>query len=260
MSDFTPQWLALREPADAQARAEALLEPLRVYLGTRDLVVRDLGSGTGSMGRWLSPRLPGRQEWILTDQDPLLLAVAAGSVPEAATELRDITALTADELAGAALVTGSALLDLLTEAELTALVEACAKAGCSALFVLSVVGRVELDPPHLLDTALTSAFNAHQRRTVDGRRLLGPSAVAVAADAFERAGATVQREPSPWRLGRDQAPLTAAWLTGWVSAACEQQPDLTTAATAYLDRRLAECAAGDLTAIVHHEDLLALPG
>jgi hypothetical protein len=45
-----------------------------------------------------------------------------------------------------------------------------------------------------------------------------------------------------------------------VSAACEQQPDLISAATAYLDRRLAECAAGNLTATVHHEDLLALPG
>jgi hypothetical protein len=260
MSDFSPQWLALREPADARARAETLLEPLRIYLGTRDLVVRDLGSGTGSMGRWLSPRLPGRQEWILTDQDPLLLSAAADSVPGAVTELRDITALTAADLAGAALVTGSALLDLLTEEELTALVEACVKAGCPALFVLSVVGRVELDPPHLLDTALTSAFNAHQRRTVDGRRLLGPSAAAVAADAFERAGASVHRRPSPWHLGRDQAPLTAAWLRGWVTAACEQQPELTAAADAYLDRRLSECADGRLTATVHHEDLLALPG
>jgi hypothetical protein len=259
MSDFSPEWLALREPADADARAEALLEPLRVYLGARDLVVRDLGSGTGSMVRWLAPRLPGRQEWILTDLDPALLSVAARGVPSASTELRDITALTAADLAGAALVTGSALLDLLTADELTGVAAACVKAGCPALFALSVVGRVELDPPHLLDIAWASAFNAHQRRTVAGRQLLGPSAVAVAAEVFERAGATVHRAPSPWRLGRERSALIAAWLTGWVAAACEQRPELSDAATAYLDRRLAECTEGTLTATIHHEDLLALP-
>ncbi len=260
MNDFAPEWLALREQADAAARAVTLLDPLRTYVDGRRMVVRDLGSGTGSMGRWLAPLLPGEQDWILTDRDPVLLAVAATSLPNATTELRDITALTSADLAGTTLVTGSALLDVLTAAEVDDLAAACVGAGCPALFALTVVGRVELDPPHLLDAALTSAFNAHQRRTVGDRQLLGPSAVQVAVEAFTRRGAGVQLSPSPWRLGRDQSALIAAWLGGWVSAACEQQPDLVGAATAYLDRRLAECAAGNLTATVHHEDLLALPG
>jgi hypothetical protein len=259
MNDFAPEWLALREQADAAARAATLLDPLRTYLDGRPIVVRDLGSGTGSMGRWLAPQLGGEQTWTLTDRDPVLLAVAATSVPNASTELRDITALSAADLAGTTLVTGSALLDILTAAEIENLAEACVGAGCPALFALTVVGRVELDPPHLLDAALTSAFNSHQRRTIDGRQLLGPSAVQVAAEAFHRRGAWLQLAPSPWRLGRDQGALIAAWLGGWVSAACEQQPDLIGAATAYLDRRLAECAAGSLTATIHHEDLLALP-
>jgi hypothetical protein len=197
MNDFSPEWLALREQADAVARAATLIDPLRTYLAGRRIVVRDLGSGTGAMGRWLSPRLPGEQDWVLTDRDPVLLAVAAKSVPNASTELRDLTTLTAADLAGTTLVTGSALLDILTAAELENLVAACVDAGCPALFSLSVVGRVELDPPHLLDAALTSAFNAHQRRTVGGRRLLGPSAVQVAVEAFTRRGAGVQLSPSP---------------------------------------------------------------
>lgn len=255
MSDFSPEWLALREPADAEARADELLTTLRTSLTSPDLVIRDLGSGTGSMARWLSPRLPGTQRWVLTDSDPTLLKVAAADVPGAVTDLRDLTTLTADDLVGTSLVTGSALLDILTEAEVTALAETCVKAGCPALLALSVVGRVELTPADPLDERITAAFNVHQRRTVAGRTLLGPAAAPAAATAFLRLGATVHRRPSPWRLGPAQATLTAEWLRGWVSAACEQDPGLQDEADAYLNRRL----AGDLHVIVHHEDLLALP-
>jgi hypothetical protein len=256
MSDFSPEWLALREPADAEARADELLTTLRTSLTSSDLVVRDLGSGTGAMARWLAPRLPGTQKWVLTDRDPALLDVAAASVSGAVPDLRDLTTLTADDLVGTSLVTGSALLDIFTSAEVTALATACVMAGCPALFALTVVGRVELTPADPLDERMAAAFNAHQRRTVGGRALLGPSAVPAAATAFLRLGATVHRRPSPWRLGPAQADLTAEWLRGWVSAACEQEPDLREEAEDYLRRRL----DGELQVIVHHEDLLALPG
>lgn len=57
---YAPEWLRLREPADADARAIDLLDPLRIRLAnlpgrTGGLVVHDLGCGTGSMGRWLAP-------------------------------------------------------------------------------------------------------------------------------------------------------------------------------------------------------------
>lgn len=256
MSDFSPEWLALREPADAEARAEELLTTLRGSLASQELVVRDLGSGTGAMVRWLAQRLPGARKWILTDRDPALLRVATANVPGAVPDLRDLTTLTADDLVGTSLVTGSALLDLLTKAEVSALAEACVKAGCPALFALSVTGRVELTPADPLDERLTAAFNAHQRRTVAGRALLGPSAVPAVATAFLRLGATVHRRPSPWRLGPARSELTAEWLRGWVSAACEQEPELRPQADDYLRRRL----AADLEVTVHHEDLLALPG
>jgi hypothetical protein len=255
MSDFSPEWLALREPADTDARAEELLTTLRTTMTGADMVIRDLGSGTGSMGRWLAPRLPVAQKWVLTERDPVLLEVASTSVPGAVPDLRDLTTLTAADLAGTSLVTGSALLDVLTKEEVSALAEACVIAGCPALFALSVVGRVEFATPDPLDEPLAAAFNAHQRRTLDGRTLLGPSAVPAAATAFSRLGAAVHRRPSPWRLGPERAELTAEWLRGWVSAACEQEPDLEPAAAEYLTRRL----ASETNVIVHHEDLLALP-
>ena len=49
-------WLALREPADAAARASELVELLEPHLpATSRLVIHDLGGGTGAMGRWLAP-------------------------------------------------------------------------------------------------------------------------------------------------------------------------------------------------------------
>ncbi|MFL6121987.1 SAM-dependent methyltransferase [Actinophytocola sp.] len=255
MTEFSPEWLALREPADADARAEELLTTLRTSLTGDDLVVRDLGSGTGSMARWLGARLPGARKWVLTDRDPALLEVAAASVPGGVPDHRDIATLTSADLSGTALVTGSALLDILTAEEVTNLAAACVGAGCPALFALSVVGRVELTPSDPLDEPLSAAFNAHQRRTVDGRALLGPSAVVTMSAAFSRLGATVHRRPSPWRLGPDRPRLLEEWLRGWVSAACEQNPALVPEADEYLNRRL----SARPRATVHHEDLLAIP-
>jgi hypothetical protein len=262
----TPDWLALRADADAAARATGLVGPLRAHLTDRPIVVRDLGCGTGSMGRWLAPRLPGPQHWIMQDRDPVLLDIAVGHVtgPAAdggpvtvAARQGDITGLRAADLADTSLVTVSALLDILTADEVAGLVAACAGAGCPALLTLSVTGRVDLTPADPLDDAVTEAFNAHQRRVVDGRRLLGPDAADVTADLWRGHGATVSVSPSPWRLGAAEAALAREWLRGWVNAAGAQNPALAT--DAYLRRRLAEVAAGALRVVVHHSDLLALP-
>ncbi|MEW2613602.1 class I SAM-dependent methyltransferase [Streptomyces sp. NPDC047880] len=264
---YAPEWLELREPADAAARAHDLLDTLRIRLanlpGKSGVVIHDLGCGTGSMGRWLAPRLDGAQHWILHDRDPYLLHFAAVSSPRSAadgsrvtveTRRGDVARLTPDALQGASLVTASALLDVLTREEIGTLAAACAGAGCPALLTLSVAGRVELTPSHPLDAEIAQAFNDHQRR--DG--LLGPDAVTVAAEAFSEHGATVRLQPSPWRLGPEQAALTEQWLRGWVGAAVEVRPELRAEADVYLSNRLKACAAGELRVTVHHVDLLAL--
>ncbi|GAA2884995.1 trans-aconitate methyltransferase [Pseudonocardia halophobica] len=249
-----PDWLALREPADAEARALDLVEPLCAL--EPPLVVRDLGCGSGSMGRWLAPRLPRPQRWYLHDRDPRLLAIAAESVPGEPVqgELAELT-----DLAGTSLVTCSALLDLLTADEVHRLARSCVEAGAAALFTLSVTGGARLTPAEPLDTALAAAFDDHQRRVVEGRRLLGPDAGAVAVEAFRALGATVTTRSSPWRLGPGHRELTEEWLRGWIAAACEQEPALADDAGPYLRRRLAALAAGELRAEVGHVDLRALP-
>ncbi|MFB8771516.1 class I SAM-dependent methyltransferase [Streptomyces broussonetiae] len=265
---YAPEWLQLREGADAAARTPELLDPLRIRLANLPgraggLTVHDLGCGTGSMGRWLAPRLDGPQHWVLHDRDPYLLHFAAVSSPRSAadgsrvsveTRRGDVARLTPDALVGASLVTASALLDVLTPEEVGTLAAACAGAGCPALLTLTVAGRVDLSPGDPLDAEITRAFNAHQRRT----GLLGPDAVTAAGEAFAAHGATVQVRPSPWRLDAADSDLTAQWLRGWVGAAVEQRPELAAPAERYLAARLAACDAGELRVTVHHSDLLAL--
>ncbi|HYO40662.1 MAG TPA: class I SAM-dependent methyltransferase [Nocardioidaceae bacterium] len=262
-------WLTLREPADAAARDVGLVEQIRAGLRpTGALEVHDLGCGTGSMARWLAPQLPGPQRWALYDRDAELLPLAAGNAPQRAadgadvsirTHRLDITRLDRGRLAGAALVTASALLDMLTAVELDRLVASCVAPGCPVLLTLTVTGRVDLDPPDPVDLMVGDAFDAHQRRDRGGGQLLGPDAVQAAADGFRRRGRDVVVRPSPWRLGPDQTGLVSAWFEGWWAAACEQRPDLAEVAPSYARRRLDEAAGGRLSVTVHHEDLLVLP-
>ena len=231
-------------------------------------LIHDLACGSGAMGRWLAPLLSGPQRWVLHDRDADLLELAAVNVPgpaadgaEVALETRvsDITRLGPDDFAGAKLVTASALLDLLTWDELTALIHACSEAGRPVLFALSVTGRVELLPADPLDARVAAAFDAHQRRITRRGRLLGPDAVEAAAEGFRRLGAEVVVRPSPWRLGAMERDLAVEWLTGWLDAACEHEPALAPDADLYQRRRLREAAAGALAVTVGHADLLVLP-
>jgi hypothetical protein len=245
----SPEWLRLREPADAAARSAELAERLARHLDG-PLVIHDLGGGSGAMGRWLAPRLPGPQHWVVHDRDEDLLALAVAEPPASVTvepRCSDITRLAPDDLAGASVVVASALLDLLTADELARMLDACA--GVPLLLALTVVGRVTMSPADPLDARVTAAFNAHQRRG----GLLGPDAV----EEFEAAECIVR--PSPWRLDATHTELITEWLDGWVAAACEQEPALAPEAFDSRDRRLAQVAAGELTVTVDHADLLVLP-
>jgi hypothetical protein len=263
------KWLSLREPIDAAARACDLAEQLRRRTPVAGRwVIHDLGCGTGAMGRWLAPLLPGPQHWVLHDRDADLLEVAAAEPPGPAADGAtvtveatqfDIIRLEPGDLADASLITASALLDLLTAEELATLLTACAAARCPILLTLSVLGGVALTPADPLDDPVAAAFNAHQRRPTERGRLLGPDAVAAAVQRFSRLRTEVLVRPSPWQLGAAEATLAAEWFTGWVGAASEQQPDLAPEVDVYARRRLAQAKAGQLEVTVDHADLLALP-
>ena len=143
--DVSSDWLELRETEDTRARSRTLAVAAAAMLPTRPIVVHDLGSGTGSMMRWLAPLLPGPQEWVLHDWNASLVERAVdgvrpcdrGNQPIAVrSRVGELAALSAADLEGASLVTASALLDVVTARELQAIVEACAEVG-SQSFSLS---------------------------------------------------------------------------------------------------------------------------
>ena len=256
-------WLALRERADAAARSTDLVQLVTAAQGLRPWVLHDLGAGTGSMARWLAPRLPGTQHWVLHDRDHVLLEVGVGTPPKdavgrpvvttsAAGELDD---LTAEDLAGATVITASAVLDMLTAAQVERLCAVIAATGAALLITLTVTGEVELGPGDPLDAPLRRAFNDHQRRA----GLLGPDAAALAARSLASRHYRVTTRHTPWHLGPADSDLTRAWLEGWVSAAVDERPALRAAAAGYLRRRTPHLDSGGLSVTVGHRDLFAAP-
>ncbi len=266
--EVSSDWLALREEEDARARSSDLALEAARRLRPGPIVIHDLGSGTGSMMRWLAPILPGPQTWVLHDWNPDLTGHATDGTAPLDRDRRPVSVssrsgqlahLAAGDLDGASLVTASALLDVLTSEEVHAIARACVAAGSPALLSLSVTGKVRLTPPDARDDVFGASFNAHQRRLVHGRRLLGRHGAALARGLFLRAGWHVRPIDTLWRLGEHEPHLLGQWFDGWVDAALEHRPELEGEHPAYRELRAAQQRRGELSAVVAHTDLLAWP-
>lgn len=256
---IAPDWLVLRERADAVAREPALrtlIPPLLEHLasrGSRPPRVVDVGAGTGAGARWLRPHLPPDSGWRLVDHDPGLLALAEPGARTVRADVRDLPDLLAQEPAD--LVTCQALLDLLTAGDVESLVGAAAAGGAALLLGLTVTGEVRLTPSDPLDDALGDAFDAHQCR--EGR--LGPGATAATLDSLRRNGYAATAVATQWRLAAQQSDLLLAWLDGRAAAAAEQEPARAEDFARWSAGRRDLAARGELTAVVGHVDVLGLP-
>lgn len=278
-SRFAADWLALREPADAQARSTRLTEQAAAWLERADdRVIVDLGSGAGSNPRYLAPRLPGPQQWRLVDHDSLLLARAVerlqalasseGTLVEISTWPHDLDRLEADWWEGAHLVTASALFDLVSREWLERLVDGCARRGIALLATLSVTGHwhfIDRDG-RLADTEedawVAELLRVHQRRDKGLGVALGGEAPEEIERLFTLYGYRVERDPSPWQLSAGTShglSLGSALLDGWFDAACELAPQASEALGAWHAQRRSALASGALGLWVEHCDLFARP-
>ncbi len=212
---FSPDWLALREPADHAARSPALLDRLERWVGGRDLRVVDLGSGTGSSWRALEPRLGGH--WTLTDLDPVLLERMPEGVErrevDLAVELEDV-------VAGTDLITGSALIDLVSAKWLDRLAAALAP-STAVYFALSYDGREHWSPVPPYEARALGAFRQHQEGDKGFGPALGPRATAHLGAALAARGWQVFVADSPWPLGPDQRNLIEVLADGARDAVAE---------------------------------------
>ena len=268
MESFSADWLTLREPADHAARAETLVTTLAGRLGGAGTSARgvDLAAGTGSNVRYLLPRLPTLTHWTLVDHDAALLAEATARLaahPEARgrtfaprrADLNDLAALPID---GAALVTASALLDLVSADWMRAFARRCREARVHVLCTLTYDGRLDCDPADALDARVRDLVNAHQRTNKGFGLALGPDATTAAVAAFDAEGFAVTVGDSDWVLDATQAELQRQLIAGWAGAARDMAPAEDAAIAAWRDRRLAAVASGTSRLRVGHGDLLAL--
>lgn len=295
MTGFDADWLTLREPVDAASRAEHLVTFVTAVEGEQHSEppgaaaaweVVDLGAGTGANLRYLTPRLGGRQQWLLVDNDPELLdrlvprmtawaaTGAAELLPAAATvalrgagfdsraeyALVDLAAgLAAVPIPRGSLVTASALLDLVSAEWLEALAQRCAEAGASILMALTYDGRIVCDPVDADDAIVRDLVNQHQRQDKGFGPALGPEAAVNAAALFEALNFDLRSARSDWQLGPEHAALQRALLEGWLGAAREIAPRRANALEAWHRRRLDHVAAGDSRIVVGHLDFAAVP-
>ena len=266
--EVSSDWLALREAEDSRARSAELVRSARALLPGGPITVHDLGSGSGSMMRWLAPLLPGPQTWVLHDWNPGLLQHAleraaprdlSGTPVSVSSRVGELERLDGTQLAGATLVTASALLDVLTAPEAHAVADACIEVGAPVLLSLSVTGEAELRPWDARDTLFEAAFNDHQRREVDGRRLLGRYGAPIVRGLFAHARWNVRTARTAWNLGERDPRLLREWFDGWADAAEEQRPGLRDECAGYRELRRGQLDHGELSAVVYHLDLLAWP-
>jgi SAM-dependent methyltransferase len=277
MSGFTAEWLALREAADARARAPALAAMLRERLAPRRAVaIVDLGSGTGANLRATAPLLGKRQSWRLVDHDQALLDEAAARLVDWADAVENAgpslmlrkgerriavsfrRADLADEIArgdfaGIDLVTASALFDLVSAELIAALAAKVAAAGALFYAVLTYDGAQSWAPSHPVDDRVLGAFNRHQSRDKGLGPAAGGAAPSLLAAAFAAAGAIFHEAASPWRLGATDATLIDRLAAGIAIAARETGLVGEDEIAAWLARKRRSCEIG-------HQDLLVVPG
>lgn len=257
MSGFSAEWLALREPADVDARSESVTRAVLSSLpADRALRVADLGCGTGSNVRFLAARLDQPVRWRLLDHDGALLSEAARLLgAQVETHVVDLRTLSADDLGPADLVTASALLDLVSDDWLAAFVRTCRLLGAAVLVALNYDGRVACTPPDADDAFVNALVNRHQRTDKGFGPALGPDSGARAAAHLGGAGYTVVSSKSDWVIGPDRRELQRQLILGWAGAASESEPGAAPRITAWCTRRLQHVDAGTSHLVVGHDDV-----
>jgi hypothetical protein len=265
MSGFSIDWLGLREIHDMRARnADVLTAATRQLASLKEVRILDLACGSGSSVRALSPHLPARQQWLLADNDPVLLAEAVRRGHGTEVSLEPIRADLAGDLEAVLersidLVTMSALLDLVSQGWLDRLSRKAAERGLPVYAALSYDGRIGLEPFDAGDAALIDAVNAHQRTDKGFGPALGPAAARAAAEAFAALDYAIVQGASDWMIGPQDRQMQVELIDGWASAARELETMSPAAIEGWRARRKAAVEEGRSTMRVGHIDFVATP-
>jgi SAM-dependent methyltransferase len=283
--EFALDWLDLREPHDAAARSEALAEALIAMLPARPRLL-DLGAGTGSLFRWLAPRIGRAQAWTLVDHSREMTEAAFDTIAERAEGVGlkvtfpsrrtllvhapggawRVEALVADladaprnlPLPNTDAVVCTALCDLVSEAWAERMAAALRVPFYAAL---NVDGRARFTPPLPGDALVHAGFRRDQGRDKGfGGRALGPQAPAVLARVFAAHGFAVRSATSDWLIPRQASEMSAELAEGHADAARGQDRRHALRIEEWRRTRLEQAMDRRLAVRIGHRDLLAVPG
>jgi hypothetical protein len=256
MGEFSAEWLALREPADHQARSLSLTREVLSALSAAPGIL-DMACGTGSNFRYLS-RQPAlsHASWLLVDHDATLLGLI-GPEANVVTRRHDLQSLDEGLFQGRSFVTASALLDLVSEPWVRLLASRCRHQRSAVLLALSYDGRMTCAPEEPDDALVRELVNRHQKTDKGFGPALGPDAAARAADVFAHAGYQVATCASDWVLKPGLSPpaLQRQLIDGWSAAAVAIAPERKDQIEAWRVRRRTHVDAGRSVLTVGHQDL-----
>lgn len=278
MSGFSPEWLALREPADLAARNRRVLTACgRAFEDLDTISVCDVGAGTGASIRALAELLPRRQFWTLVDSDERNLRAAYDQLARWGTDVKgsdgglslrkgdrelhirthicDLAATPECWPKGTNLVTASALFDLTSARWLDAFVALLAAQKIALLSMLTFDGAIAAEPPQPLDDAIAKAFCGHQQRDKGFGPAAGPHAAETLETILEHAGFAIETGDSPWAIERSSSALLYATLAGIASAVQEMQ----TIAPKDIEHWLRSSVINTRVLTIGHRDVFAKP-
>jgi hypothetical protein len=289
-TDFSRDWLRLREGADLAARDPVLARRFGAALAPapgRPVRLVDLGAGSGANCRALLPRIAGDQDWLLIDRDRALIAAQAeeftiwarrqgypiragggqiiidgGAGQWRMTSLpldlaKDRTSI--EELAADGITT-AALLDLVSRDWIDWLADLLARRALPLLAALTVDGTRRWQPRLDADAIVAASFSRHQSRDKGFGPALGGAAPQALAAAVTARGLAVSAAASDWTLDKRNAPLLAALIAGEAQAGAAATPEHAAAIEEWHRQRLEQLAEGKLGLTIGHRDMLALPG
>tara|TARA_B100002051_G_scaffold250023_1_gene261162 strand:+ start:558 stop:1397 length:840 start_codon:yes stop_codon:yes gene_type:complete len=269
MSGFSIEWLNLREASDHKARDRHLLKTAANWLNdlkSKDKVIVDLGSGTGSTIRGLQryTTLAPSIQWRLVDNDPELLAEAVHRHSEEysiESFLVDLSATQKLPLESASLITASALLDLVSSnfiRDLCQLIKEKNEGRPLGFYsALNYDGCIKWTPFHPLDAAILMNFNTDQRRDKGFGPALGPDATDFLKTQFHSTKFQCLSAKSPWLLGSADYLLTESLING-ISGVAIQTGGLTNSDIQdWKTFRIENVRTG--TCYLGHTDILVLP-
>lgn len=259
MSGFDVNWLNLREPLDALARDQHLLQKAAKFVrSTKRQTIIDMGSGTGSTLRAIAPLIPDAH-WSLVDNDKLLLQEAARRHPQndhityQTADLNDLASLSLGE---ADLVSASALFDLCSKEFIERLGSELSKFKIGLYAALNYNGEIAFDIPHPDDPVMVELFNYHQCSDKGFGPALGPESAHTLGALLTKAGYEVETAQSDWIIDENAAELHRLFVDGLVSAVTETGKLEQDRIRKWLEFRVGQAGT---RCVVGHSDVLALP-